>query len=197
MSNELFIYKLKHQVVHHQCIAEPVFFLCFRKPDPDLKDGVWGLLFLLIEFLVFLGLAVVWEYWTEPDRICTVIFIYFFLVVTWYKSGLHLPALWNYLGLKSLTEAMPLGPSPRPGTCLSHILTQWKKPRSLNVVFVDIASSWWYKPGVMLFLWNCSTLAWFQSQITERGSQTKCCSGIIFLTANICIGCKIESITIN
>lgn len=154
MSNELFIYKLKHQVVHHQCIAEPVFFLCFRKPDPDLKDGVWGLLFLLIEFLVFLGLAVVWEYWTEPDRICTVIFIYFFLVVTWYKSGLHLPALWNYLGLKSLTEAMPLGPSPRPGTCLSHILTQWKKLRSLNVVFVDIASSWWYKPGVMLFLWK-------------------------------------------
>lgn len=109
MSNELFIYKLKHQVVHHQSIAEPVFFLCFRKPDPDLKDGVWGLLFLLIKFLVFLGLAVFWEYWTELNRICTVIFIYFFLVVTWYKSGLHLPALWNYLGLKSLTEAMPLG----------------------------------------------------------------------------------------
>ena len=61
-------YKLKHQVIYHQHIAETVFSLHVRKPDPDLKDGLRGLLFLLIEFLVFLGLAVVREYWTEPDR---------------------------------------------------------------------------------------------------------------------------------
>lgn len=63
-------YKLKHQVLYHQHIADTASCFLFKKPDP--KDGVWGLLFLLIEFL---GLAVLWEYWTEPDRIYTVIII--------------------------------------------------------------------------------------------------------------------------
>lgn len=67
--------------------------------------------------------------WT---RIYTVIF--HFLFFNFFgsdlkkKSGLHLPALGNYLGLKSL--AMPLGSSPRPQIFWHNEQTQ--------VVFVEL-----------------------------------------------------------
>lgn len=176
-------YKLKHWVLYHQHIAGTVFFLHFRKPD--WKDAVGGLLFLIIEFL---GLTVLWEHWTEPDRIYNVFWV--FLVVTWYKSGPHFPALGNYLGLKSLTVGN--APSPRLGIKYLDIVNKPKRSQC-GLCWVDIASSCWYKWGVMLF--------WWKLQHTCMISVTSYWDWMLFrhnfLTANICIGCKIESITIN